>query len=86
MAQTHEDRIQNRINKFLFARRYGNKDDEKREMREWINTLTHRYSPTQVRDILLYIHSEIDPNSRAVEILTNEKIIEDSTSTLRMNH
>ena len=79
MAQTHEDRVQNRINKFLFARRYGNKDDEKKEMREWIQTVTKYYSPEQIKDILLFIHDKIDPNAKAVEILAIESIIEDST-------
>jgi hypothetical protein len=83
VVQTREARIQIRINKFLFARRYKNKDDEKREMRDWIYTLTHKYSNTQVRDLLIYMHTEIDPFPLAIDVLVNEGVVE--LSHLRRN-
>jgi hypothetical protein len=82
-TQSRDDRILNRIKKFLFARRYKSKDDEKKEMRDWIYTLTHKYSNTQVRDLLIYMHTEIDPYPLAIDVLVNESVIE--LSNLRKN-
>jgi hypothetical protein len=56
---------------------------KKREMRDWIYTLTHKYSNTQVRDLLIYMHTEIDPFPLAIDVLVNEGVVE--LSHLRRN-
>jgi hypothetical protein len=70
------------ISTYLSIRREElGKSQEKAELRSWLASVCALLTESELRELLIHLYGDIKPDTTALEVLTNERLIDIKTSS-----